>query len=113
MIDFGESVQGCLALAAEMVFPRRAHFVEAPSTFSELHGPVEFAAHHGLGPGYRESWVLPLPGAQQWLDAVPRRFRVVLLEGNPAGLTPSPQDIWVQPCAAEEEPARPDRLFGS
>lgn len=113
VVDFGESVRGCLALGGVMAFPRRAHFVEDPATFSELHGPVEFAAQHRLGPGYRESWILPMPGAPQWLDAVPRSFRAVLLEGDPHGPGVDPRDIWVQPCATDGEPAGLDRLFGS
>ena len=113
VLDFGDTVEGCLSLSGGFLRARRAHFAESPSTFAELHGPVEFAALNGLGPGHRESWVLPLPGAERWVDAVPRSFRAVLLEGHPNEAPPGPQDVWVQPCAASEAPARPDRLFGS
>lgn len=113
IVDFGETVDGCLSLGGNMTFARRAHFVESPVTFNDLHGPVEFAAAQRLGPGYRESWVLPLPGATSWLDAVPRRFRAVLLEGDPNRPAPGPDEVWVQSCATASDPVPPARLFGS
>lgn len=113
IVDFDEAVEGCLALSGNQVFPRRVHFAADPASFTELRGPVEFAAQHGLGPSYRESWVLPLPGAQQWLDAAPRAFRAVLLEGDPGGAGFDPQDVWVQECAGPADPTGPARLFGS
>lgn len=113
VVDFGESVDGCLALNGPMAYSRRAHYVDDPATFTQLHGPVEFVAEHRLGPGYRESWILPLPGGGHWLAAGPRSFRAVLLEAPPNAPEPAPEDIWVQACARVDEPSRPDRLFGS